>query len=297
MSATGKEAIQLRNEGAAAFIARAREFGTRNTPDWAAACDELRRRTGMKCNIAVGKAEHDASMMAIQEAVSNTYLTMVYTTLHDVYGFGEKRLKQFKHEFDAMTMTAYSTDPLGRRYFSVSDCAQAMNDLYNMGIDISVVEETENDVDQIKTRYTRVDDVFAFLHKNGFNEAYEAFFAEVWGKDCETNRARTKEQRAIAKKRRREDHKYRVPNMNLFDPEVSRGYLAVIATVMRESGYDFEQIDAFCAKVNEYLNWILQTGRDALETLEKENKDMAVGDKEDGNVTDNTDESYQAEVS
>ena len=94
MSATGKEAIQLRNEGAAAFIARAREFGTRENPDWAAACDELRRRTGMKCNIAVGKAEHDASLLAIQEAVSNTYLSVVYVTLHDIFGFGEKRLKK-----------------------------------------------------------------------------------------------------------------------------------------------------------------------------------------------------------
>lgn len=297
MSATGKEAIQLRNEGAAAFIARAREFGTRENPDWAAACDELRRRTGMKCNIAVGKAEHDASLLAIQEAVSNTYLSVVYVTLHDIFGFGEKRLKQFKKEFDEMTLGIYQTNPMGGRYMTAVQCADALNNLYNMGIDLSVVEETENDVDQIKKRYVAADQVFAWLKKSGYDEAYEHFFREVYGADCETNRARTKEQRAIAKKRRREDHKYRVPNMNLFDPEVSRGYLAVIATVMRESGYDFEQIDAFCAKVNEYLNWILQTGRDALETLEKENKDMAVGDKEDGNVTDNTDESYQAEVS
>lgn len=288
MSATGKEAIQLRNEGAAAFIARAREFGTAGKPDWQAACDELQRRTGIKCNIAVGKAEHEASLMAVQEAVSNTYLTMVYTTLHDFCGFGEKRLKQFKQEFDDLTMTAFKTDPMGRRYFSVADCAQAMNDLYKMGIDISVVQETEGDVDQIKTRYTRVDDVFAFLHAKGFQEAYDAYFAEVWGKDCETNRARTKTQRAIAKQRRREDRKYKAPCMNMFDPEVSAGYLTIISTVMRESGSDFAQIDAFCQKVNEYLDWILQSGRTALETLEKENEDFVVGDKEDDNVQTDT---------
>ena len=271
MSATGKEAIQLRNEGAAAFIQRAKEFGTEKEPNWSAAVDELQRRIGLRCSIAIGKNEQQAMTEAIQEAVSNTYIAMIYVTLMDGFGFGETRLKRFKQEFDALTMTAYGTDRMGRRYFSVKEVAETINKLYDMGIDVAVVEETENDVETIKRRYACVDEIFAFLRKKGFQEAYDAFFAEVWGRDCAGGRATTKEQRAIAKKRRKQDRSYKAPDMYLFDPEVSKGYLTIIATVLREWGMDLDDVNTVCGKVNEYLNWVLDKGQAALDTLEKEN--------------------------
>lgn len=291
MSATGKEVIDLRNEGAMAYDRMIHDHG------YEAARKMLCSRVTARCSVTIKKGELEAHLENLESFFRQTYMVLILTALHDEFGFGEIRLKRMKRAFDDTAVIVSSVDLMGKRYITLRDCAEDMNRVANMGIDLQMVDDADKDIRSLVSRAVSLEKVMAFLDKKGFRDAYDAIFKETIGDDCVTNRERTKEQRAEAKRRRREDHMYRAPNMNMFDPEVSAGYLTIIATVMRESGFDFDQIDALCSKVNEYLNWILQTGQDALETLERENKDMTVGDKEDGNVTDNTDESYQAEVS
>lgn len=274
MSATGKEMVQLHNEGAMAMAAYIKEHGLD------AAMDMVKSRCTAKVSVIPRKAEMEASYENLQEFFRQTYMVLILTTLHDDFGFGETRLKRVKKAFDSLVAVTGSTDLLGKRYLTLRDCAEDLNRVANMDIDLKRIEDPDKDLQSLATRGVSLEKVMAFLDKGGYRDAYDALFKETFGDDCATNRERTKEFRRLAKIRRREDHKYRAPNMNMFDSEVSTGYLTVIATVMRENGADFAQIDAFCDMVNQYLDWILQSGQEALETLQEENKEFSVGDKE-----------------
>ncbi len=264
MASRGDEIIRLRNEGAVAYDEMIKQHGHE------AARHMLISRVGTRCNIVMTADEYNASVTALQTAVVNTYLTLIYTTLHDVYGFGKKRLQDFKNHFDELTALCYTTDKQGRRYITVTDCANDMNRLYDMGINAEVVNDTESTSGPMQNRLANVDEIINILRKRGFQDAADSIWNEVYGPEKEITKARTKEQRAIAKQRRREDRKYIAPNMNIFDPEVSAGYLAVLSHVMTGLGMDPDAVVIACQDVNELLGEILDQGKARSDALVKE---------------------------
>ena len=258
------EVIRIRNEGAVSYDAMIREHGLE------AARQMLISRVGTKCTVHIKPDEYNQMIEATKTAVVNTYLTLIYTTLHDVCGYGPKRLKRFKEAFDAETALCYVTDHLGRRYATVRDCAEEINRLADMGIDVEVVADVEGSADSIANRRATVSTVIDFLRDMGEKSAADALWEEVYGRPSEIVKARTKEQRAIAKQRKRADRRYIEPDMNLFDPEVSRGYLAIFASALTEMGMTDETVAELSEAVNTKLQSILDGGKAVQDGMVKE---------------------------
>lgn len=264
MASSANEIIRLRNEGAVAYEKLIQDFG------YEKARKMLAERVGAKCNIAITAEEHSRAIELVKDAVTNTYLALVYTTLHDICGYGKKRLQRFKQAFDSTAVICFTTDARGKRYATVADCAEEMNRLYNMGLDLQVVEDTETHVDAVKNRMCSAASVIGYLKEHGQKDAANMILQDVYGQRNEKERARTKEQRAIAKRRRHEDRKYKDPAMNLFDPEVSAGYLALMTKVLIDAGMNDDQIVDACGKLNEMLTNVLEYGRDYLDGITRD---------------------------
>ena len=263
----GEDIIRIRNEGACAYDQMIRDHG------YEAAKQMLVNRVGAKCSVIIKQEEWDKSITALQEAVANAYLTLVFTTLHDRYGWGSVRLKRFKDFFDASAAICYATDMHGKRYVTVRSCAEDMNRIADLGLDLETIWDTEVTSTSLSTRLASVDKIIGFLREHGQEKAAQMVWTECYGEDCEVSKLRTKEQREIAKKRRREDRKYVAPDMNLFDPEVSKGYLAVIASVLAESGMDADRIMGICAEVNNTLTRVLCDGQKIMDGILKNLED------------------------
>lgn len=261
MAYNAKEIIQMRNEAAVAYDHMIEEHGL------PAARKILANRVGQKYNIVIPQKEVNASVQAIREAVLNVELAMVYSTLHHSFGWGEKRLKQFKEAFDSDMILCWDTDGHGRRYATIAEHAEEINRLYDMGLNVGLIWDTETSADVLADRGVSVLQMMSFLKKQGFEKAAQAIWTESYGKDCETNRMRTKEQRALIKKRRKADKKYRRPNPNLFDPDVSKGYLSIVAWAMMSIGIDTEKVMETCQTVNQCLGDILDYGDAILEQI------------------------------
>ena len=263
MATKADEIIRIRNEGAAAYDGWIQQFG------YEAARQMLINRVGTKCNVAVRPEEHSKSVELIKDAVTNTYLTAVFTTLHDAFGFGAKRLKQFKAAFDELICISFVTDRTGKRYVTLKDCAEEMNALADLGIDVQTVEDTEAyAVESQDIKVCSVTSVIKFLKDKGETKAADMIWRDVFGLANESEKVRTKEQRAIAKKRRRADRRYRDPCMNMFDPDVNKGYLAIFAKVLAEHGTGEDDIMEMCGDVNGWLNELLDNGKAVSDDLE-----------------------------
>lgn len=247
--------IRTRNEGAKYYDQLIREHGLE------AARKMLNSRITSRVSIAIPQKEFMESAKNLDEAMSNVYLVTVYTTLHDAFGFGETRLKRFKDAFDLLMATCYAQDELGAEYITLTSCAEDMEKLYGMGIQIDKVTDRERLIKDDE-KIAKLSGILGFLRHKGYTKAADAVWEEVNERDSAVSKERTKEQRQIAKERRRQDMKYRSPNMNLFDPEVNVGYLAVFATALMREGFSDAQICDLCAEVNDLLGEVLSGGRE-----------------------------------
>ena len=268
MSLSGKDIIRVRNEGAVVYDRMILDHG------YKAARDMLLSRVGAMCSVAIKKDELETSEQNLQRFFRTAYTTLIMTVLHDEFGFGKKRLKKVKQAFDETVPITFGTDLFGKRYITLRDCAEDMARITGMGVEVDAVEDVDRTAKGIDTRAVSLDAVLGYLDKLGMKDAYDAIWKISYGDDCESNRIRTKEQRRIAKQRRKQDSKYKSPCMNMFDPEVSKGYLAIIASIMAKNGCDLPQISSFCIEVNNYLSDILNGGKSVQDALERDLSEM-----------------------
>ena len=262
-SISADKIVQYKNLGAAAFVALVEDIG-----DYEEAKKELRRRIGSnKVCISMTRQEMDTCINAIDHAMQDLFMTLMFTVLHDEFGFGRDRMVRFKKAMDDLLGTCYATDKNGHRYLTMTDCANDLNRLYDLGIDVRKVHDSEFESDKSKERSVQLESVISLLRKKGFNEAADALWEHAYSADNEVGRHRTKEQRVAAKQRRKEDKNYKAPNMNLFDPEVQVGYQVIADNILDEDGLNFAYIEHFNQRLSEYLSFILDGGSEALERL------------------------------
>ena len=93
--------------------------------------------------------------------------------LHDVFGFGKKRLHRFRENFDELMKVLADIDYLGERYVRLEDFAIELNEKYDLGIDVNLVAACQEVYDKGDKSYRlcRIDKVLQELRENGFEDA------------------------------------------------------------------------------------------------------------------------------
>lgn len=171
------EIIKLRNEGMAYALNIARQSGIEGL------ADEVKKRGYLRCTVKFTPAELDKSCDNIADRIYNNMLTMVYATLHDVWGFAGKRLMDFKREFDKKVISVGEKDGLNHYWCRFEDYAEEANRLYGFGIDLDKIRETQliNDHnDRIQGTPVKAEEVLKFLNAGGYEDAAEALRKEIY---------------------------------------------------------------------------------------------------------------------
>lgn len=174
MSKNANEIIQLRNEGMAYALKIAKRDGLEELEK------QIEMRGLLKVSIKFTQDELYQSIQNISERVYNNMLTMWYAVLHDRLGYGEKRLKQMKQWFDEKVYIVGEQSPMGHHWATFEDYADEANRLYDLGIDLDKLRETQEINEQDETKKVYADEVIGWLAKHGYPDASEAVKKEVY---------------------------------------------------------------------------------------------------------------------
>ena len=175
MAIKADEIIRLRNVGMVYAFRIVKEQGI----------EELERQVKMRgllrVSIKFTKEELYQSMQELSERIYNNMLTIWYAVFHDRLGFGETRIKRLKQWFDEKVYLVNEQSPMGHHWAEFYDYAEEANRLYNLGIDLEKIKETQaiNAEGDVKKLYA--DEVIGWLAKHGYPDASEAVKKEVYG--------------------------------------------------------------------------------------------------------------------
>lgn len=102
-----------------------------------------------------------------------TMLTVTCMTLRDTYGFGKKRLVEFKKAFDKKTNETLDLDSIGGHWVTLEDYANYLNEEYGLGIDATRCEKCQKNYDSGNENYrmAKVDKIISILETGGFKDA------------------------------------------------------------------------------------------------------------------------------
>lgn len=198
MSSKADEVIKLRNEGMAYALKIARENGL------PALEEQVKIRGLLKVTAKFTPEELNRSINNISERVYNNMLTMVYAVLHDEFKYGNVRLKRFKELFDRKVYLVGEPDPVGRHYARFEDFAAEANRLYDLGIDMNIIKETQQNNDSSGRKYVAIDEIIKYLLEK---EQYDAVDALERATEDPKRKPLGKKERQKAECRRESDRR------------------------------------------------------------------------------------------
>ncbi len=136
---------------------------------------ECRDRGAVFVPLEISASQIDQVKNLVCDKVIATMLPTLMFCLHDTFGFGKKRLLQFKEAFMQRCKMLYELDPLGGHYETIEDYANELRDKYGLEFDTESIEQVaeENKKDDKNKRYAELDYVLEFLERRGFAEAAE----------------------------------------------------------------------------------------------------------------------------
>ena len=134
---------------------------------------DIKKRNILKADLNVTEKDMDEIFNELSRNLYNNTLTAVAWTLHDIYGFGKKRIIDFKKAFDKIVEATLDLDYLGGHYVKLEDFALELNERYNLGIDIARVAfcQDSHDEKEEKFRMCKVERIIRELKENGFADA------------------------------------------------------------------------------------------------------------------------------
>ena len=136
---------------------------------------DIRRRNFLRAPMKFTAGQIDEFYREISGYMYNNMLTAVCYTLNDNFGFGPKRIRDFKAAFDKNVGCTLDLDYMGEHYVKLEDYAKELNEKFNMGIDVSRVAASQNLYDEQDDKLMRcnVNVVIRELMDNGFFDAAE----------------------------------------------------------------------------------------------------------------------------
>lgn len=134
---------------------------------------DLRMRNVLKIDINVPGNKMKEYFEEISRNLYHNTLTAVAWTLHEGYGFGKKRIHEFKQAFDKTVQDTLDLDYLGEHYVKLEDFALELNQKYDLGIDyirVAACQEVHDEGDA-NYRMCKIDRVLQELCDGGFKDA------------------------------------------------------------------------------------------------------------------------------
>lgn len=109
----------------------------------------------------------------LSENLYNTVLTVTALVLHEEYGFGKKRMKEFKSHFDKAVKDATDLDYIGEHYVTLTDYAVYLNEQLGMDLNTAVINACADSHDENNSQYhmANIDRVIKELRTHGFKDA------------------------------------------------------------------------------------------------------------------------------
>lgn len=255
MANKADEIIRLRNEGMAYALKIAQEDGIEGLER------QVKLRNLLKVSIKFTPEEIDQSIDSISERVYNNMLTITYAVLHDAFGWGEKRLMRFKEMFDRKTFFVGDFDPKGRHYARFETYAEEANKLYNLGINMDKVKESQGFNDLSQRPYVALDLFIKILKEKGFTEALEAVQKEINPQPVR----QSKKQRQRNESRQESDRYNRFYIDDTYELNIEY-WFNVFGLAMAKNGVDAEKLVSIWEETNK-LDESIADGKQTLEQV------------------------------
>ena len=143
---------------------------------------DMKKRNYLRAPMKFTTKQMDEFYKYVSANLYNNMLTVVLYTLHDVYGFGPKKINDFKHAFDKSVGDTMNLDYMGEHYVRMEDYAVELNEKFNLGIDVNLVALCQDSYDEGDYRYKmcKVDRVITELRDGGHFEAAEFLERKMW---------------------------------------------------------------------------------------------------------------------
>lgn len=143
---------------------------------------DMKRRNFLKAPMKFTTTQMQEFYHEISSNLYNNMLTAVCYTLNDNFGFGPKRIKDFKAAFDKNVENTLDLDYMGSHYVKLEDYAVELNEKFNMGIDVSRVAMSQDSYDEKDSKYgmCKVDTVLKELREGGFTDAAEFLEKKIY---------------------------------------------------------------------------------------------------------------------
>lgn len=136
---------------------------------------DMKRRNVLRAPMKFTTKQMDEFYQMLSTNLYNNMLTAVCYTLNDSFGFGPKRIRDFKAAYDKNVECTLDLDYMGEHYVKLEDYAIELNEKFNMGIDVSRVAMCQDAFDEKSEKFKtcKVDSVLRELRENGFDAAAE----------------------------------------------------------------------------------------------------------------------------
>lgn len=103
--------------------------------------EDIRIRNVLKAPMKFTASQIREFWDTLSENLYNTVLTVTALVLHEEYGFGKKRMKEFKAHFDKAVKDATDLDYIGEHYVTLTDYAVYLNE--RLGMDLNGERATD----------------------------------------------------------------------------------------------------------------------------------------------------------
>lgn len=134
---------------------------------------DIKKRNIIKADLNIPERSMDELFGELSRNLYHNTMTAVGWTLHDVYGFGKKRIQDFKKSLDKTVQDTLDLDYMGEHYVKLEDYAIELNERYDIGINIDRIAVCTESYDEKDPKYRtcKVDKVIKELKENNFLEA------------------------------------------------------------------------------------------------------------------------------
>ena len=147
--------------------------------------EDIKKRGLLKVQFNISNKQIDEMWKELSANMYNNFVATALWSLHCAFGFGKKRLKQFKDMFDYKAQLATDLDWLGEHYSYIYEWAEEIYRKYDIKLDIDRIKENQLALDQ-KNNYTgrcSLDDVLYCLLENGYEDAARLLDSKIVVRD------------------------------------------------------------------------------------------------------------------
>lgn len=137
---------------------------------------EIKRRGISKVPIKITESQMNAMLAYLSRNLYANLLSTFGYGLHELYGFGEKRIKRLIKYIDVMVKNTFDMDYMGEHYIRLEDYAIELNEKYHLGIDVEAIASCQTVVDEEEKsgfHYAKIEKILEVLEEAGFPDASE----------------------------------------------------------------------------------------------------------------------------